>query len=240
MISAGGDSLKVDADHRHHEKHDRQNERNREGDDGAGAQAKGDQADAETDRDGFPERLHEVVDRVFDRDWLVGDERRLDADGQIRLDVLHSALDVTTQGEDVASGAHGDGEPDAVPPIDAKDRLRRIGRTALDLRDVAEPNEPSVGDEIDSQKILLVSERAGDSDEDFFVVGLHHALRRNRVLCLERGDQRRARSRGPPIVRSKTRRRSARPGRRARRSWKRPGPGGAACARPSTWSLSSR
>ena len=56
--------------------------------------------------------------------------------------------------------------------------------------DVAEPDHPAVGDEIDRQDVLLGPEGARDADEDLLVAGLHHALRRDGVLGVEGGDQR--------------------------------------------------
>ena len=49
---------------------------------------------------------------MLDGHGLVGDERRLDPDGQVRRDLRHGLRDVAPEGEDVAALAHGDGEPD--------------------------------------------------------------------------------------------------------------------------------
>ena len=99
---------------------------------------------AKHDGDGLPQGLHELVDRVLDRHGLVGDERRLDADRQVRRDLRHGVLDVVPEGQDVAALAHGDGEPDALLSVDAEHRLRRIGGTARDARDVAQADDPAV------------------------------------------------------------------------------------------------
>ncbi len=101
-------------------------------------------------------------------------------------------LDVLAQCEDVAAGAHGDGNPDAFVPIDAEHRLRRVGRAAGDAGDVAETDHPAVRDEVDGQEVPLGAEVARDTDEDLLIPGLHHARRRHRVLRLQGGDQRRA------------------------------------------------
>ena len=132
------DSLKVDAGELHRHEHCGEHERDREGHHGARAQAEGEQADSKDDGDRLPQRLHEVVHRVLDGDGLVGDERRLDPNGQVRLDLGHGVLDVAPEGEDVAARAHGDGEPDAFSSVDAEHRLRRVGRAARDARDVAQ------------------------------------------------------------------------------------------------------
>ena len=184
------DPLKVDSERRHGDEHDGEDERDRERHDGAGAHSEGDEADAKDDGDGLPQRLHEVGHGVLHGDGLVGDERRFDADGQVRLDLGHGVLDVAPEREHIAALAHGDGEPDALLSVDAEHRLRRVGRAARDARDVAQTDHPAVRDEIDRQDVLLRPERARDADEDFFVPGLHHALRRDGVLGLEGGDQR--------------------------------------------------
>ena len=49
-------------------------------------------------------RLHEVGHRVLDGNRLVGEEeRRLDPNGQVGLDLGHGVLDVAPEGEDVAA-----------------------------------------------------------------------------------------------------------------------------------------
>ena len=124
------------ADHGH--EHGGEDERDRERHHGAGAQAEAEEADGKDDGDGLPQRLHEVVDRVLDGNRLVGDQRRLDADRQVRRDLGHGALDIAPERQHVAALAHGDGEPDALPSVDAEHRLRRVGGAARDVRDVAQ------------------------------------------------------------------------------------------------------
>ena len=132
------DALKVDSGEAHHDEHRGEHERNREGHHGARAQAEADQADPEHDRHGLPQGLHEFVHRMLDGHWLVGDERRLDPDWQIRRDLRHRVRDVVAECEDVAALPHGDGEPDAIPPVDAEHWLRWVRGPARDVRDVAE------------------------------------------------------------------------------------------------------
>ena len=127
---------------------------------------------------------------MLDGDGLVGDERRLDPDRQVRRDLGHGLRDVAPEGQDVAARAHGDGEPDALLSIDAEHRLRRVGGAARDVRDVAQADHPAVRDEVDGQDVLLGPERARDADEDLLVPGLHHARGGDGVLGLQRGDQR--------------------------------------------------
>ena len=117
-------------------------------------------------------------------------ERRLDADGQVRLDLSHGVFDVAPESEDVAALAHGDGEPDALFSVGAEHRLSGIGRAERDARDVAQSNSPAVDREVDRQDVLRGPERARDADEDLLVLSLHHALRRDRILGVEGGDQR--------------------------------------------------
>ena len=163
------DPLKVDAEDQHCDEHRGEHERDRDCDDGARAQAEADQADRENDRDRLPQGLHELVHRMLDGHGLVGDKRRLDPDRQIRRDLGHRLRDVVPERQDVATLAHRDGEPDAVLSIDAEHRLRGVGRAARHARDVAQADDPAVGDEVDGQDVLLGPERARDADEDLLV-----------------------------------------------------------------------
>ena len=183
------DPLKADAEHQHCGEHRGEDERDRDGHHGARARAEADQADRENDRDRLPQGLHEVVHRMLDGDGLVGDERRLDPDGQIRRDLGHGLRDVASERQHVAALAHRDGEPDGVMSIDAEYRLCGVGRAARDVRDVAQADHPAVGDEVDGQDVLLGPERARDTDEDLLVPGLHHTRGGDGVLGLQRRDQ---------------------------------------------------
>ena len=146
---------------------------------------------AKDDGDGLPQRLHEVVHGMLDGHGLIGDERRLDPDRQVRRDLGHGVLDIAAQRQHVAAFAHGDREPDALTSVDAEHRLRRVGGAARDMRDVAQPNDPAVlRDEVDGEHVLLGPERARDADEDLLVPGLHDARGRDGVLRLQRGDER--------------------------------------------------
>jgi hypothetical protein len=73
---------------------------------------------------------------------------------------MHGPFDVAPEGKDVSAGAHGDGEPDALLPVDAEYRLRGVGGSACHARDVAQTNHFAVRDEIDGQDVLHSAERA--------------------------------------------------------------------------------
>src|SRR5579883_3503364 len=93
---------------------------------------------------------------MLDGHRLVRDERRLDPDWQIRCNLRHGARDVSSESEDVAAFAHGDGEPDALMSIDTEHRLGRIGGPAGNVRNVAQSDDPPVlRDEVDGKNILL-------------------------------------------------------------------------------------
>ena len=136
-------SLKVDAEALHRHEHRGEYQRDRDGHDGARAQAEGDQADREDDCDRLPQGLHKVVHRVLNRDRLVGDWRRFDPNRQRRGDLRHRLRDVASEGQDVAAFADRDGEPDAVMSIDAEHRLGGIGGPARDAGDVVQANDPT-------------------------------------------------------------------------------------------------
>jgi hypothetical protein len=88
---------------------------------------------------------------VLDRLGLIGDECRLDPDRQLRRDLRHRSRDVMPEGQDVAARARRDREPDALCSIDTEYRLRRVGRTARHVRDVAEADDPAVRHEVDAR-----------------------------------------------------------------------------------------
>ena len=110
--------------------------------------------------------------------------------GRFAVIFCHGLLDVAAEREHVAALAHGDGEPDAVSSVDAEHRLRGVGGTAGDMRDVAEADHSSVRDEVHCRDVLLGVERARDADEDLFMSGLQDARRGDGVLGLQRGNQR--------------------------------------------------
>lgn len=47
-------------------------------------------------------------------------------------------LNILAQGEDVTALAHGNGEADGWLSVNAKQRLRRVGKATPDLRNVAQ------------------------------------------------------------------------------------------------------
>ena len=117
--SAKRDTLEVDGEHPHCREHDRENERDRDHDDRARAQPEADHAHHQNDGDGLPQRFHEIVDRMVDGIWLVGDHHRLDADRQIGLQLLHGLLDVVPPREHVAAVAHRNRQAQASPTVQA-------------------------------------------------------------------------------------------------------------------------
>ncbi len=106
-------------------------------------------------------RLH--GETRFDRYGLIRHEYRLDADGQIGLDLGHRPLNILTQGKNVSAFPHGDGKADRLLAVDAEHGLRRIRVTAPNLRDVAEAQNPPADNEVDVQYILFGLKRAGHS-----------------------------------------------------------------------------
>ena len=184
------DALKADIEYQHGREHRGEDERDGDGHHGARARTEADQADRKNDGDGLPEGLQELIHRFLDGDGLVGDERRLDADGQVRRDLAHGLRDVAPEGQDVAAGAHRDGDPDAVLAVDAEDRLRGVGRAARDTPDVPQADHAAIRDEVDGQDVLLRLERARDPHEHLLVPGLHHTRGGDGVLGLQGRDQR--------------------------------------------------
>jgi S1-C subfamily serine protease len=58
-----------------------------------------------------PQGLHELVHRMLDGHWLVGDEGRFDPNRQVRRDLRHGMRDIAPKSQNVAALAHRDGVP---------------------------------------------------------------------------------------------------------------------------------
>ena len=110
-----------------------------------------------------------------------------------RLATLSSTAcpDVAAERQNVAAVAHGDGEADRRLAVDAEHRLRRIGIGAPDGRDVAQPDQPAVGQEVDVEQVRFRPEGARNPERNRLVAGLELARGTDRVLRPERRDQRR-------------------------------------------------
>src|SRR6516165_9519678 len=120
---------------------------------------------------------------------LIGYQRRLDANREIGRDLLHGLPDILSQGKNVAPFPHSDGKTNGRLSVDPKHRLRRIRIGSVDLRDVAEPDQAAVRDEVNRQDTCFRIERAGHAEEKLFVAGLDRAGRDDHVLRLKRGNQ---------------------------------------------------
>ena len=77
--------------------------------------------------------------------------------GRSALISRHGVLDVLAERKDVAAVAHGDGKPDRGLAVDAEHRLRRIGKAAPDVGDVAQAQHAAADDEVDVANVLLRS-----------------------------------------------------------------------------------
>ncbi len=131
-----------------------------------GAQPEAHEAHAEHDHERLQQRLHELVHGALDHLRLVGHLVDFDAHRQARLHRRHRALEVRAQREHVAAACHRDREPDRrFAPI-AHLRGRRIDVATVDVRDVAEPEEPAVGANADLAQALDRFEIAADANVD--------------------------------------------------------------------------
>src|SRR5262249_2202064 len=101
-------------------------------------------------------------------------------------------FDVAAQLQNIAALAHSDGKSDGGFSVDPEHRLRWIGIGATHLRNVAQPDQPSVRQEIDRENVLLGAKSPGYLEEEFLVARLDRARRADSVLCLKGGNQRRA------------------------------------------------
>ena len=94
------------------------------------------------------------------------------------------------QRQDVAAVAHGDGQADARPTIDAEDRLRRIDKDAPDSGNIAQAQQPAVRGDIERQKVAFGFEGPGDAKQDRLIAGVQRAGGTDRILRLDCRDQR--------------------------------------------------
>jgi hypothetical protein len=75
--------------------------------------------------------------------------------GQIGDGLADRLFHIAAERQNIAAVAHGDGEPDGGLAVDAKHRLRRIGKGAAHFGDVAQPDQPSIGEKIDVENVVL-------------------------------------------------------------------------------------
>jgi hypothetical protein len=155
----------------------------------APAHAEREETHGKDDDDRLPQRTGEVGDRIIDDRGLIGDQGVMDADRQIGGDPPHRRLEVAAKRQDVAAVAHRDGQADRRLAVDPEHRLRRIGKTALYLRHVAQPQDPAPGREIHVEHVLLGFEGTRDLQRDGFFASPQHSRGAHQVLRLQRRDQ---------------------------------------------------
>ena len=131
-----------------------------ERDDEARADAEADEADDEDDGDRLPERRHELGDGAPTVTAWSATRMGSMPIGRSAVISAIASLMLLAQREDVAAVAHGDGKADGRLAVDAEHRLRRIGKAAPDLGDVAEAEHAAADGEVDVRHVLLGSERA--------------------------------------------------------------------------------
>ena len=149
------DTLHVDVRHQHDGKDHDQRERYGGGDHKAWTDTQTYETRGQDDRDCLPQRRHEFGNRAVDRRRLIGHQFRLYAERQIRRGLGKSRLDVLAQSQDVAALAHGNCQADGRLSVDAKQRLRRIGKAALYLRNVAQAQHASANSKIDVGNVFF-------------------------------------------------------------------------------------
>src|SRR6185295_1373123 len=137
----------------------------------------------------LPQRRHELRDGVLDGHGLIGDQLRIDAPWKVGRNLRHRLLDVSAECKDVAAVAHRYCEAYRGFAVDPELRLRRIGKAAPDLRDIAEADHPAAGNEVGAQYILLGAERARYPDEKFLLAGLDRAGGPDDILGLKSRQQ---------------------------------------------------
>ena len=185
--------MQVDADGVHDDEDAAEHERDTARDDEARAEAEREEAHGQHDDDGLDERLDEVVDGLRDDARLVRDLMDLKAEGQILLNLADLPLEVFAELQDIAAVLHRDGDADGWLAVVVHLRLRRLLIAALDLGDVAEPQDLAARTHWHLADGLDIAELARRAHVDVVGVRLDHAGRRHVVLLRERiGDDLRA------------------------------------------------
>ena len=178
------DALQADAGKFHIDENHAEDERDRAGYDHSGSQTEAQEAHRKHDGNRFPQRLCEAADRFLDNDRLVSDEMRLDADRQMRDDLLHLVRHGLAEDQVVATLRHRDGQPDRRFAVEPEHRLRRIGIPFAYRCDIGEAEKFAVRIKIDALQIVDRAERSGDADPVFLDTGLDDAGGCDRVLLL--------------------------------------------------------
>ena len=109
--------------------------------------------------------------------------------GRSATALVDRVFHIAAERQNIAAVAHGDGEADGGLAVDAKHRLRRIGKGAAHFGDVAQPDQPSVREKVDVENVVFGAEGARHADRKLLVAGLQRARGADRILRLQRGDQ---------------------------------------------------
>ena len=156
-------------------------------DNGAGSNAETDEAHRHDDGNGLPQRRGEVANGVIDDKRLIGHEDGLDAEGQIDPDLAHRLLDIPSKGQNIAAHPHRDGNADGRLSVHPKHGLRRVRIGAVNLGDVAQPDQTPIRDKIHRKDVLLGLECARYAQDEPFVPGLQNPGWAYDVLRRQRG-----------------------------------------------------
>ncbi|OZA80857.1 MAG: hypothetical protein B7X76_08380 [Azorhizobium sp. 39-67-5] len=108
------DAVQVHALREHDQEDDGQNQRHREGDHDAGAEAEGEEAHHQNDDQRLGEGLQELAHRFPDNVGLVGHLRHIDPGRKLRDGGVHGRLQVSAEGDDVRARRHGDADAEGI------------------------------------------------------------------------------------------------------------------------------
>ena len=109
-------------------------------------------------------RGRELVDREVDRDRLVGDQDRLDADRQLGAGSRPSRCSMLRPSARMSPPSRiAIAEADRGLAVDAEHRLRRVGVAAADLGDVAQADHAVADDEVDRRRMSCSESKAPET-----------------------------------------------------------------------------
>ncbi len=147
-------------------------------------------ADDEHDGDRLEQGFREAADGLFDDQRLVGDEVHADADRQLGLHLAHLRLQLIAELQQVAAGAHGDGEADRRLTIEAEQRLWRVGIAAWMSATSDRRKKRSLTRRLIALRLASETNWPPTRTETCSGSGLDDAGGRDGVLRLQRLDQR--------------------------------------------------
>src|SRR5580704_7570198 len=187
--SAERDALQTNVAHIHQHENDSQDQWYRACHNGPATDPQRYQSYGHDDGNRLQQRQHEVVDTVSDDFRLVRYQDRLNSDRKIASEPCHGANHITPETQNVAALAQSDSHADRRSAIHAKNRLRRIGITALHDAYIGHGNQAAIDEEIHTAQVFIGGKPPRHPHHELLLPAVEHTRRGNCVLRLQRSNQ---------------------------------------------------